>query len=66
MVSYFLSMGCDVQAFECEALRFACREGFTKVVRALLNAGADPRVCNGECMIMACRRGIPSSVNFPK
>ncbi len=64
MVSYFVSLGCDVKAFECKALRCACREGFTKIVLVLLDAGADPGVRNGECMILACRRGIPASVTI--
>lgn len=59
VVSYFMSKGGDIDAFDGEALRAACSGGFIETVKLLLDVGADPRVCEGECLIRTCRRGAP-------
>ncbi|ORX66573.1 hypothetical protein DL89DRAFT_260200 [Linderina pennispora] len=43
----------DVHADDDEALRIACGMGFTGVVRALLQAGADVNVLDGEPLVLA-------------
>lgn len=39
------------------ALRTACRYGHTDMMKLLLDSGADPLACDGECMRRACRKG---------
>ncbi len=40
-----------------EALMDACKSGHLEMVKLLLEAGADPLACYGECLKCACRVG---------
>lgn len=44
-----------------DALVQACQRGHLEMVKLILDAGADPLACGGECMKLACQEGTLST-----
>ena len=47
----------NVDANNGDALLTACERGHLEMMKLLLDAGANPLACDGECMNRACREG---------
>jgi ankyrin repeat protein len=64
IVSHILkySMPNNVNAEDGDILVQASQRGHLEMMKLLLKAGADPLACRGECIKLACRQGILSSL----
>jgi Ankyrin repeats (3 copies) len=58
-----ISAHADVCATNSAALRYAAKNGYSKIVELLLNAGADPYANNGEAIKWAMQNGHASVIN---
>jgi ankyrin repeat protein len=52
----------DLNARNGEALVAACESGHLEMITLLLDAGADPQACPGECIKWACVLGMMSNL----